>query len=144
MKDIKNIVRFLSHTFQYLDKHPEIVDEIIKDMSTTQAEPKKDNSSSASIFIINVDIYEIYKLNGIEGLRNELNKLSIENLKEIIKKYRLDPKKYFYKWKTSEKFISFIVDKVQHKIDKGKTFIAEDSKLQNEKNILPNKSMQGT
>ncbi|MEA1973029.1 MAG: hypothetical protein U9N34_07045 [Candidatus Cloacimonadota bacterium] len=140
MKDIKNIVSFLSHTFQYLDKHPEIVDEIIKGMSTVQIEPKKDNNSSASISIVNVDIYEIYKLDGIEGLRNELNKLSIENLKEIIKKYRLDPKKYFYKWKTSEKFISFIVDKVQHKIDKGKNFIAEDSKLQqNEKIDLPNK-----
>ena len=122
MKDIKNIIKLLSHTFRYLDKHPEIVDDIIKDMSTAQTEPKKGIDISVNTSIVNVDIYEIYKLDGMEGLKNELNKLSIENLKEIIKKYRLDPKKYFYKWKTQKKFINFIVDKVQHKIDKGKLY----------------------
>jgi hypothetical protein len=141
MKDIKSIIKLLSHTFQYLDRHPEIVNEIIKEYSDIQTEPNNpDNNDSDSTSINNIDIYEIYKKMGAEGLKDKLNDLQIDELKEIIKTHRLDPKKYFYKWKTTEKFINFIIEKVKYKIDKGKTFIAEDSTLKQNENInSPNK-----
>lgn len=126
---MKDIIKFLSHTFQYLDKHPEIIDEIIKEYSGIQTESENDDKNFDFTSTVNIDIYEVYKNSGAEGLRDKLGILQLDELKEIIKKHRLDPKKYFYKWKTTEKFINFIIDKVQYKIDKGKTFINDDSKL---------------
>lgn len=120
LKQAMNTVRLLSKIFQYLENNPSVLADIFAD------DKKKDTNKTANEKAIEIDIYDIYRRRGKDGLENALEDLSINELKEIVNKHRLDPKKYFYKWKTKEKFIAFISEKVESKAEKGKVFFSED------------------
>ncbi len=115
---IQDIVHILAKIFSYLDSNPQLIEEIFKEEKIKDS--NKDVSPRKSEII---DIYKIYEDYGTEGLRKKLEECNIEELKEIVKLHRLDPKKYFYKWTTKKKFIECILDKIESKIDKGKAFI---------------------
>jgi len=124
---IRDSIHFFARLFSYLDNHPELVEKILKDEKVDDL--AKDNSTEK---IEIPDIYQIHEKYGIEGLKEKLEECNLETLKEIVKSYRLDPKKYFYRWTTKKKFISFITDKVESKLEKGKSFItnSEENKAQ--------------
>ena len=59
---------------------------------------------------------------GIDRLVEELEKLEIEQLVAIIKKYGLDKTRKSYKWKTKEKLVSLIKEKVSASSTRGDVF----------------------
>jgi FAD/FMN-containing dehydrogenase len=118
--DAKELISFFLRLFEYLDTHPEIVEEIFK---TKQSQSGKESKETKVI----IDIYQIYEEEGKEKLRNCLEGLTVENLKEIVRYYRLDPKGYFRRWKTKRKFISFIIDKTEKRLEKGKVFMKTEN-----------------
>jgi len=124
-KDIQKFVHILSEIFKYLDNHPEILDDIFKSDEKQQIESSDALNSTSEKSIL--DIYEVYSKAGMEGLEQALEKLEIDDLKEIVKKYRLDPKRYFYKWTTKRKFIEFIKDKIASKLEKGQSFVSSEN-----------------
>jgi predicted metal-dependent TIM-barrel fold hydrolase len=63
---------------------------------------------------------------GIDRLVEELEKLEIEQLVAVIKKYGLDKTRKSYKWKTKEKLVSLIKDKVSASSTRGDVFFGGD------------------
>lgn len=63
---------------------------------------------------------------GIDRLVVELEKLEIDQLVAVIKKYGLDKTRKSYKWKTKEKLVSLIKDKVSASSTRGDVFSGGD------------------
>ncbi len=122
--NIRDTIHIIAKIFSYLDTHPELIDEIF--IKEKPDDSVKDTSSKSKKKVEAPDVYKIYEHNGIEGLKKKLEECDIETLKEIVKSYRLDPKRYFYRWTTKKKFIEFITGKIESKIEKGKSFITTD------------------
>ena len=135
LKKIEDIVMVFSNIFNYLENNPDVLSEIFKDeskISEKKQDKKCTSDKSVSEDSIDGNIYEIYRKQGKDNLESLLKQRSIDELKSIVKKHRLDPKKYFYNWKTKEKFVSFILEKVESKAEKGKVFLTEE--IEDEKN----------
>lgn len=60
--------------------------------------------------------------NGEEQLKDELRKLDIEQLRDIVCEYRMDPSKLVVKWKNKDKVINHIVEMVKNREKKGDAF----------------------
>lgn len=63
---------------------------------------------------------------GIDRLAEELEKLEIDQLVAVIKKYGLDKTRRSYKWKTKEKLVSLIKEKVSASSTRGDVFSGGD------------------
>jgi hypothetical protein len=59
---------------------------------------------------------------GQEGFRNWLDSQSIEQLKAIISEHRLDATGNVRKWKTKEKLVELIIDRVENRVKHGTAF----------------------
>ncbi|MBE6043575.1 MULTISPECIES: hypothetical protein [Clostridium] len=63
-----------------------------------------------------------YMKEGEKRLREKLNYFSNQELKSIIKAYAPDPKGYAYRWKSKERLLKYILEKVKAFTDSGKVF----------------------
>ncbi|TAL46787.1 hypothetical protein EPN87_04405 [archaeon] len=70
-----------------------------------------------------IDIFQIYANGGELSLRNEIEKLDIEDIKNIIRKNSFDSSKLAIKWKNKERLVDLIINKVSARSDKGKVFM---------------------
>ncbi len=59
---------------------------------------------------------------GEEILRDRLTALSLEQLRDILSEYRMDPGKLVMKWKTKDRVISHIVQAALSRAKKGDAF----------------------
>lgn len=59
-----------------------------------------------------------------ERLRDALDALEIEQLKDIVTVYALDPRKLALKWKTKERLVDLICQVVEQRNDRGSAFRA--------------------
>lgn len=68
---------------------------------------------------------EIYRENGEHKLKEILNGLEIEDMKDIIRKYLPDPRGYVYKWKEKDKVIEYILERTPKLAEKGNVFFSD-------------------
>jgi hypothetical protein len=57
-----------------------------------------------------------------EGLRAALAPLTVDQLKDIVSHYAMDPRKLALKWKTTDRLIDLIVTVTQQRARKGDAF----------------------
>jgi hypothetical protein len=69
-----------------------------------------------------VDPFVARQDRGQEGFRNWLDSQSIEQLKAIISEHRLDATGNARKWKTKEKLVELIIDRVESRAKQGGVF----------------------
>jgi hypothetical protein len=72
--------------------------------------------------LINEDLLKIYLQNGEDYFKEYLNNLKLDDLRSIISKYGLDKTRITRKWKSKEKYIDFIINKLKNIINKGDVF----------------------
>jgi hypothetical protein len=64
---------------------------------------------------------------GEPALRARLGELNVEQLKDIIAEYGMDPSKLALKWKTAERIIDRIVEVSLGRVRKGEGFLSSGS-----------------
>ncbi|WP_154604913.1 hypothetical protein [Arthrobacter sp. AQ5-05] len=69
-----------------------------------------------------IDPYAVYNDGGPEGLQQELQKLDIEGLRDIVAEHGMDPDRLAMKWKDPSRVIDRIVTRVAARAAKGSAF----------------------
>lgn len=69
-----------------------------------------------------LDPFSTFQAKGKEGLRASLNGLSIEQLRSIVRQHRFDPSRLSDKWKSRERFIEVICERVEARSRQGDAF----------------------
>jgi hypothetical protein len=68
------------------------------------------------------DPFVIYREDGLEALRQRLEDLSVEQLKDIIAEHGMDRDKLAMKWKTPDRLVERITMTVSSRAQKGDVF----------------------
>jgi hypothetical protein len=69
-----------------------------------------------------VDPFEVLRDGGVTGLRERLATLSLDELRDIVAEYRVEPYTLAMKWKTASRLIDLIVDTIEQRSRKGEAF----------------------
>lgn len=112
LKELINIV------IKEMDQNPEFSDKIEKILlgEGNEGVKVKRNRQPAIINPLEVVIH------GNDVLENKLEQLDIEQLKDIISQYGMDPSKLALKWKKKERLIKHIIDVTSTRVNKGNAF----------------------
>ena len=74
---------------------------------------------------------------GEVDLRSKLEALDIEQLKDIVAQYSMDPKKLAMKWKTRERVVNLIVEMSMQRATKGDAFRKSSLGVTNDRGDQP-------
>jgi len=87
-------------------------------------EPSRDEDQTAmtSPKEPTLDPFTVRQESGEAGLRTWIDSQSIGQLKTIISAHRLDPTGNARKWKTKEKLVELIIDRVESRVKQGDVF----------------------
>jgi hypothetical protein len=69
-----------------------------------------------------VNPFEVLHAAGASGLRDRLTLLSLDELRDIIAEYRVEPYTLAMKWKTPSRLIDLIVETIEQRSRKGEAF----------------------
>ena len=86
-----------------------------------------------------LDPFAIMQEHGELSLREALRKLDLEQLRDIVAEYGMDPAKLAMKWKTTDRVIDLVVSTAALRLSKGDAF-RDDAKLQTDANTAPDQS----
>ena len=64
----------------------------------------------------------ILEQHGEESLLDSLNQLEMDQLKDIVSEFGMDPAKKVMKWKKKERFVAHIFEVANHRVKKGVAF----------------------
>ncbi|HEC16740.1 MAG TPA: hypothetical protein ENI99_09265 [Sedimenticola sp.] len=87
------------------------------DSSTTKKATKTRRRSPAKL-----DPILLLSKSGEDALRQQLNNLDIEQLKDIVAEFAMDPSRLVMKWKTAERIIDHIIETASRRLSKGDAF----------------------
>jgi hypothetical protein len=118
-KKVANLLRLIA---EEIERHPEL----LKDLNLTMEEVPIAEKKKKTSTVVEMNVFEIYSEKGEEGLKSELEKLSIPQLNYIIRQNVFDPTKLSQKWKKKDKLIDLIVNKVKSRTEKGRVFMDYD------------------
>lgn len=116
----KKLANFLKIFAKKLVEHPEILADLeLAAEDIPNIRQKRDRGKKISV---DFDIYEIFSNGGESVLREKLDSLDIEILRQIIGQNSLDSSKLSRKWRKKERLINLIVEKVLVRSEKGHAF----------------------
>ena len=81
-------------------------------------QPKKINRRAPGVF----DPFAVFYEGGSEGLRTRLDALGLEQLRDIVAEHGMDNDRLAMRWKTRDRVISRIIDRVEARAAKGSAF----------------------
>ncbi len=114
-RKVAKLLRFIA---KKIERNPEILNDLNLDIEELPKPVKKRSRSN----VIEINVFEIYTKKGEDGLIQELEKLSISQLKHIIRQNGFDPSKLSVKWKKKDRLLNLIVNKVKSRSEKGQVF----------------------
>lgn len=90
-----------------------------------------------------LDPFAVLEEHGVSGLRRQLDDMDLNNLRTIVRLHRLDPSRLSDKWKTRDRFIDLVVERVEARAKQGSAF--RDYKSQRESSFptIQDKSKAG-
>lgn len=69
-----------------------------------------------------LDPFEVLRAHGASGLHDRLASLSLEELRDVVAEYRVEPYTLVMKWKTPARVIKLIVETIEQRSRKGEAF----------------------
>lgn len=112
LKELINIV------IKEMDKNPEFSDKIENLLLGEGNKVVKVKRSRQPAIINPLEVI----INGENLLANKLEQLDIDQLKDIISEYGMDPSKLALKWKNKERLIKHIIEVASTRVNKGNAF----------------------
>ncbi len=73
--------------------------------------------------LIDFSVFDVFAKGGEPALREKLEPLEIKTLKNIIAKNSFDPAQLAKKWRSKDKLVDFIIDRVTTRSRKGQVFM---------------------
>ena len=113
------IIEEINKNEEFSNKVKKILVENIKIEKDKLKTKKKKKVLSQKDILINP--YEIL-LEGTEVLENKISKLELQDLKNIVEYYSMDPSKSFKRWRKKERFINLILEVSILRANKGNAF----------------------
>jgi len=122
MLDEKKNIRRLLHRLADLiadeaERNQRFAAELHEILGTREGGPKKPRTQPPP-----EDPFEMYRTKGEEGFKSWLETLDVATLKAMVRQHRLDPSRLSDKWKTKERFVSLIVERVPARLKQGDVF----------------------
>ena len=108
----------LAAVIKRLQQEPDFISKL-ENLLSSKPEPKEKKVYAQS----ELDVFSEFTQNGREGLNSKLAELNDIQLKNIIREHNLDSKKLAQKWKSHERLVSLILDKVESRVNKGSAFL---------------------
>ncbi|HEX8754028.1 MAG TPA: hypothetical protein VF731_11500 [Solirubrobacterales bacterium] len=95
---------------------PDLAERVVKRLSSSPAR-RTGRRNRAKL-----DPFEAFKEGGENVLRDRLRNLNLEQLKDVVAQYGMDPNRLAMKWKSSERLADHIVGFVKARSQKGSAF----------------------
>ena len=108
MNTKKYLRRIFNEVLAEIDKSPDFADRISMALdlnSDSSTEPKRRGRRPPAV----LDPFGILQNADESELRKELTKLDIEQLKDVVAQYAMDPSKLAMKWKDSSRIVEHII-----------------------------------
>jgi hypothetical protein len=86
--------------------------------SPSPVQPARRATNAVSI----PDPFDVYRTKNPEEFRTWLNGLTIDELRAIVREHRFDPSRLSDRWKTKERFIKVISERVESRSKQGDVF----------------------
>jgi hypothetical protein len=119
LSDIRRRLKLLADLLaDEAERNPEFASALVEILGGTLP-PKK---SIRAEKIQAPDPFEALRLKGNEEFQKWLNDLSIKELKAIVRQQRFDPSRLSDKWKTKDRFVQLILDRVESRSKQGEAF----------------------
>jgi hypothetical protein len=123
MSDDREIAKRVAHILRILAGNIEENPELLKDIGLNLVDvPVKKRKTKAEELSVEFDIFEVFAQGGEQALRQKLNPLELRTLKRIIAQHGFDSSKLAEKWRTKERLVNLIIDRVTARSDKGRIF----------------------
>jgi hypothetical protein len=114
-KQMAGILRILAAK---IEENPEM----LKDVGLNLIDVPMSERKRKEKLPVDFDIFEVFAEGGEEVLRQKLESLEMGSLKQIISQHGFAPSKLAEKWRTKERLINLIVERVTARSDKGRVF----------------------
>lgn len=102
---------------QRLDSDPALARRVVAALEKASTEPRGSRRRAPAI----LDPFAIYREDP-SALRPALERLEIEQLKDVVAQYAMDARRLALKWKTPERLIELIERVVEQRARKGDSF----------------------
>jgi hypothetical protein len=106
---------------EFLDKLERALKSPSKRLATTRVRPRRADRPHRRAPAV-LDPFEILRAEGEAGLRERLVDLSLDELRDIVAEYRVEPYTLAMKWKTPSRLIDLIVTTIEQRSRKGEAF----------------------
>jgi hypothetical protein len=100
-----------------LDEDPLLAQRVLKALQKAADAPKSTNRRSAAV----LDPGALYREDPA-ALRQALKALTLDQMKDIISQYAMDPRRLALKWKNPERLVDLIVSVTEQRVSKGDAF----------------------
>jgi hypothetical protein len=117
-KKIEEDEEFAKSIFDCLDERLEEIKNIDNKKKSTITTPNYD-----------INIFDIYQMEGPQGLLVVLESLDLKGLKKLVVQNGLDPAQKVRRWRLKEKIINHVVETVGKQMSKGEAFSNRDGFL---------------
>jgi hypothetical protein len=100
-----------------MDHDPALARRVVDALRKINPETKSSNRRQKAV----IDPFAIHR-DDPESLRPTLETLNVEQLKDIVSHYAMDPRRLALKWKTSDRLVELIITVVEQRARKGDAF----------------------
>jgi hypothetical protein len=100
-----------------LDDDPYLARRVLDALNKAAQPRKSSNRRTAAV----LDPGAVYRQDPA-ALRPALTALSLDQLKDVVSQYAMDPRRLAMKWRTPERLIELIVTVTEHRASKGNAF----------------------
>ncbi len=121
MSERKELITCLSSLLRTLadelDQNPALAERLIFNRNAD-----KSTRPLASQVLAKFDAIEILRQGGAATLRQELHRLELPELKTLLTKHALDTTRLAQKWRSKDRLVEFIVERMTARSQKGDAF----------------------
>lgn len=114
----RRVARLLRVLAANIEQHPELVTDLEFSGDLRSVTRKRKPSSPP----IDFDVFQVYAREGGEGLYERLAGLDVIALKRIVAIHGFDQAKLAEKWRSKQRLLNLILDRVAARNDKGRVF----------------------
>lgn len=116
VSDAERARRLFARLERKLDRDPALARRTADALQRVVAPPRSNRRARAA-----VDPGALYRTSP-DVLRAALDRLDVEQLKDVVAQYAMDPGKLAMKWRTRDRLIELIVTKTETRVKKGSAF----------------------
>lgn len=122
MSDDPRVTAILQAIADQARRDPEFLAKLERALKSHSSRPSAARAASRRRTPAVVDPFEVLSAAGVTGLRERLATLSLDELRDIVAEYRVEPYTLAMKWKTQLRLIDLIVDTIEQRSRKGEAF----------------------